>query len=433
MLVCLITLDCVRADHVGGPRGLTPNLDALEPRWTVFERAYAQSQNTLSSHLSMLTGNYLFQHGVYSNFAQKALPPHALPPRLAERGFRTRAFTSVDFLAALLGNQVGAADPRFPAPSEHGLMARMTRRLYGRRAPAEKTLARGLAWLKGLQPGADAFLWLHLFDAHMVYEAPKEFLERHVSHQKAGVPVSEQMKKRGWFSPPFPEYAWRVPLEHFPDRYAAAVAYMDHCLGRFFAGLEAMGHWDRSLVAVTADHGECLLGDHGVYCAHKKLFDTTVHVPLLVKFPGGAHAGRRVASLVQHVDLAPTVASAAGFEEPLYMGRDLSAVAGGSDPGHAVAFAEHVDNFMRAVRDRDWVYVEQVPGAENKWGLSMEEGNLFTLDGRPSPAGSRAHADRLKAALDSVLSSGRDAASAWGGAQDADAEVAERLKSLGYM
>jgi arylsulfatase A-like enzyme len=432
MLVCLITLDCVRNDYVGESRGLTPHLDALRGEWTTFSQAFAQSQNTLSSHLSMLTSNYLFQHGVYSNYAQKELPAHALPRRLAERGWACRAFTSIDFLALLLGNQVGPADPRFPPAQERGLKARLARRWHGQRSPAAKTLDRALRWLKSAD-GEDLFLWVHLFDAHMVYEAPSSFLDKHVAEGQAERTVRQQFRERGWFSPDFPEYGWKVPLEHFPQRYAAAVAYLDHCLGRFFAALKAKGWWEESLVMVTADHGECLLGDHGVYCAHKKLFDTTVHVPLRVKFPGGRFAGERVDALVQHVDLAPTVAALAGFEEPLYMGRDLAAVASGASPGHEAAFAEHVDNFMRAARDRDWVYVERVPGAQNKWGLSLEDGDLFTRGGRPAPAEARPQADRLKAALDSLLASGRDAASAWGGAQEAGDEVAQRLKSLGYL
>jgi arylsulfatase len=431
MLTLLITLDCVRSDHVGAD--LTPSLCALDKEWTTFENAFAQSQNTLSSHLSMLTSNYLFQHGVYSNFANKALPPHALPRRLAERGWDCRAFASVDFLALLLGNQVGHADPRFPPSEDQGLVARFTRRLCGRRATAEKTLRQGLKWLRSSHRASDAFLWLHLFDAHMVYEAPPAYLKAHVAEGKAARAVTEELKARGWFSPHFPEYDQALPLEHFPQRYRAALSYQDACLKEFFSELKAKGWWEDALIMVTADHGECLMGDHSVYCAHKKLFDTTVKVPLRVKFPGGRHAGERVDALVQHVDLAPTAASAAGFEEPLYMGMDLEAVAAGKLPGHDVAFAEHVDNFLRAARDRDWIYVERVPGSENKWGLQMEPGVLFGRDGSPAPPEAEPNAARLKEALERVIVSGGETAASWGGAQDADAEVAARLKSLGYM
>jgi arylsulfatase len=430
MLALLITLDCLRDDHVGA--GLTPRLDALGPEWTTFSQAFAQSQNTLSSHLTMLTSNYLFQHGVYSNYVRKELPGHALPRRLGERSWDCKALTSVDFLALLLGHQVGEPDARFPAGSDSSLGARIRRKMHGRRASAQKTLKAGLRWLSGSR-AKDVFLWVHLFDAHMVYEAPAPLLERHVSHQKAGSSVREQLDRKGWFSPEFPEFTWHVPLEHFPQRYRAAVAHIDACLGEFFSVLKAKGWWDGALVAVTADHGECLMGDHGVYCAHKKLFDTTVKVPLRVKFPSGAHAGQAVDALVQHVDLAPTVAALAGFEEPLYMGRDLLKVAAGKDPGHPFAFSEHVDNFLRAARDKDLLYVEQVPGSTNKWGLQMEPGSLFNRDSTPASESRGPEAAKLKTALDDLLSSRPEVGAAWGAGGEAEAEVADRLKALGYM
>ncbi len=433
MLTLLITLDCVRADYLDGSRGLTPNLDALAPEWTTFTEAFAQSQNTLSSHLSMLTSNYLFQHGVYSNFAKKDLPAHSLPKRLAERGWECRAFTSVDFLATLLGNQVGETDPRFPPAEDRSLRARWTRRRQGRRATAEETLRTGLKWLKKRSTGDNLFLWLHLFDAHMVYEAPNSFLRDHLSGESTDVPCLERIREKGWFSPDFPEYGWKVPLEHFPQRYAAAVAYQDRCLGRFFGDLKATGLWDDSLVVVTADHGEGLLGDHAVYCAHKKLFDTTVKVPLRVHFPSGKFAGERIDSIVQHVDIAPTAAAAAGLEETLFMGRNLLDIASGKDPGHAFTFAEHVDNFLRAARNRDRVYVERVPGSENKWGLRMEEGDLFTRGSAPVADEDPAARESLKGALEELLNSRPDVAEAWGQASGAEDAVADRLRELGYM
>ncbi len=431
MLILLVTLDCVRADHLEGA-GLTPRLDALAPRWTTFTEAFAQSQNTLSSHLSLLSSNYLFQHGVYSNYVQKALPAHALPRRLSERGWECRAFTSVDFLARFLGDQVGAPDPLLA--EARGLRGRILRGLgrRRRRVSAEETLARGLRWLSAPSRRRDVFLWLHLFDAHMVYEAPEEFLRRHAPRVPSSLPVREALRGKGWFSPDFPEYGWKVALEHFPGRYRAAVAYQDRCLGDFFAALQSKGWWEEALVFLTADHGECLLGDHRVYCAHKKLFDTTVKVPLRVKFPGGRWAGERVDALVQHVDVAPTAAQVAGFEEPLYMGLDLAGLLEGRHPGHPFAFAEHVDNFLRAARDRAHLWVERVPGSENKWNLALEEGNLFRRDGTPDPADSEA-GPRLQKALADLLASRPEVRSAWGGAEEAEAEIAGRLKELGYM
>jgi len=432
MLALLITLDCVRADHVGPDSGLTPNLDALREEVTLFPNTYSQSQNTLSSHLSMLTSNYLFQHGVYSNFEPKELPSHALPNRLTERGWHCNAFTSVDFLSLLLGSQIGGPDPYYPPAEDRSLRARVMRRLRGRRSPASDTLNAGLRWLDGLPSGSDAFLWLHLFDAHMVYEAPRWYLNRHTFGGAADETVTQQLEEKGWFSPHFPEYEKRLPLEHFPGRYRAAVAYQDAMVGDFVCALKAKGWWEDCFFVLTADHGECLLGDHGVYCAHKKLFDTTVRVPLQVRFPGGKHRGEVVDALVQHVDIAPTAAALAGFEESRYMGRDLAAAAEGGG-GHGFAFAEHVNGFLRAARDREVVFVERVPGSENKWGLRMEEGSLFLGDGRPAPEEVRGRAAGLERQMRELLASGASIAEDWGRAAEAEDEVASRLRDLGYM
>jgi len=431
MKVILITLDCVRADHVGGE--LTPRLNALAPEFTTFTQAFSQSQNTLSSHLSMLTSNYLFQHGVYSNFVDKELPSHALTKRLAERGWRCRAFTSADFLARLLGNRIGSDDPRYATGGGGGWKERLKLRRPVNRADSQSTLTLGLKWLEAQGDSDDVFLWMHLFDAHMVYEAPREFLGEQVRSGKGECPLSEAIKARGWFSPDFPEYRRRLRLEHFPERYRAAVAYEDAMLGDFIAKLKSGGLWNDVMLFITADHGECLLGDHEVYCAHKKLFDTTVHVPLLVKFPAGKHAGRRVDAIVQHIDIAPTITAAARFEEPLFMGKNLEKIASGEDEGHPFAFAEHVENFMRSARDDRFIYTEIVPGAKNRWSMKMEEGNLFNRDSSPADQGEEGEARRLKAALDRLIASRPEVSEAWGEERAADNATAARLRELGYL
>lgn len=430
MKVILITLDCVRADHVGGE--LTPGINALSEEWTVFNQAFSQSQNTLSSHLSMLTSNYLFQHGVYSNFVNKELPAHSLSGRLTEMGWQCRAFTSADFLCRLLGNKIGAADPRYEKRKKSWL-SRFRNRGPESRASAGETSSQGLNWFDSIGGKNNGFLWLHFFDAHMVYEAPDEYLGRYVKKGTAGKSIREQLGSKGWFSPEFPEYDQKLTLEHFPGRYRAAVAYQDSVIDGFVKELKIRGEWDDTMLIITADHGECLLGDHDVYCAHKKLFDTTVHVPLLVRFPGGKHAGERVDAIVQHVDIAPTIAVVAGFSEPLYMGKNLEKIASGEDEGHPFAFAEHVENFMRAARDGSFIYTQIVPGAENRWSMKMEEGNLFNRDSVPVSSGGEEESARFKEYIDSLMTSRPEVAEAWGEERAADDATAARLRELGYM
>jgi arylsulfatase A-like enzyme len=445
--VILLTLDCVRADHWADP-GLTPRFHALAGEGTTFAQAFSQSQNTLSSHLSMLTSNYLFQHGVYSNFAYKDLPEHSLPRRLEAAGWDTQAFVGVDFLADVLGNQIGGEDPRFSRPSafetrvvrslrripQLSALVEAFQRRRGRRARAEETLERGLAWLSAPERRPHSFLWMHLFDAHMLYDAPGRYLEQHAPRTRAPVPLRGEIDRRGWITGEYPEELWRVPFEYFPARYRAAVAYQDDCLANFVQGLKAIDLWDDTLLILTADHGECLLGDHGTYCSHRKLFDTTVHVPLWIRFPGGAHAGQAVDAIVQHVDLAPTVAKLADVDGSLYMGRDLAAVAAGDDDGHAYAFAEHVHDLQRAVRDREWLLLEPRENPEAPWTLPREEHVLFRRDSTPvANADGAAHAQRLRGRMEELLRSRPEIAAAWMDATEVDEALRSRLAELGYL
>jgi len=445
--VILITLDCARADHWADP-ALTPRFHALASEGTVFTQAFSQSQNTLSSHFSMLTSNYLFQHGVYSNLVHKDLPEHALTARLEAAGWDTQAFVGVDFLAEVLGNQIGGVDHvvrrrdstkvddivrRLRSMRSFGSLVEWVSRARGQRVRADTTFGRGLGWLRAPERAANRFLWMHLFDAHMVYDAPRRFLKRRVPRAKAPRTVRDEIKRRGWLPDEYPEELWSVPLEYFPARYAAAVAYQDECFGAFVDGLKASGAWEDTLLIVTADHGECLLGDHGVYCTHRKLFDTTVHVPLWIRFPGGAHAGREIDALVQHVDLAPTVAKWVDIDDSLYMGRDLAWVAAGSDEGHEFVFAEHVHGLQRAARDREWILMEPLENPDAPWKLPHEGHELFHRDSTPAAAENAGEAERLRGWMEELLQSRPEVAAAWMDATDVDEAMRRRLAELGYL
>jgi len=434
MKAILVTLDCVRADHFDGSRGLTPGFERLRSAGTTFTQAIAQSQNTLSSHLTLLTSNYLFQHGVYSNHELIELPAHALPRRLATRGWACEAFASVEFLSRALADQIGSIDRRFNRPDD-ALWSRALQRLrgYPKRLPARRTLRDGLCWLDNQAGDRDCFLWLHLFDAHMVYSAPRRFLRLECRAERASRTCREAIRAAGWFCTDHAAYDRHVPLEHFPARYRAAVRYLDAQLCDFLLALQRRGWWDDVLLVVTADHGECLLGDHGLYCMHQKLFDTTVHVPLWIRFPGGYAAGTRVDALVELTDVAPTFAAAAGLVEALYMGRDLAAVARGDLPGRDFAFSEHVQGLLRAARDRDHIYVERDPQVPNRLALPLEAERLFLRDARPAPAEDRGAAERLRSAAESLLRSRPEVAAAWPASAAACERISEQLRGLGYL
>ncbi|MBD3872782.1 MAG: sulfatase-like hydrolase/transferase [Acidobacteria bacterium] len=137
-----------------------------------------------------------------------------------------------------------------------------------------------MRWLDERGRPSPFFLWLHLYDPHDPY------------------------------TPPEP-YASRYPRQP----YNAEVAFTDSLVGRFREALEARGLLDRSLVILTADHGEGL-GDHGERFHGFFVYETTIHVPLIIRFPHAARAGTVAADPVSHVDLMPTILDAVGLPVP---------------------------------------------------------------------------------------------------------------------
>jgi tetratricopeptide (TPR) repeat protein len=167
----------------------------------------------------------------------------------------------------------------------------------------DETVRAALGWLEGVRE-RPFFLFLHLFEPHSPYEPPEPFRSR------------------------------------YPDPYDGEIATVDAILGRLFAELERRGLYERSLIVVTADHGEGL-GDHGEAEHGVLLYREVLHVPLIVKLPGEELAGRRVAAPAQLVDLLPTIAGAVGVRAPVGLpGISLIDLARGEGPTDRAIYSE---------------------------------------------------------------------------------------------
>ncbi len=274
--VLIVTLDTTRADAVGfsgGPERVTPVLDALAAESVVFERARTVAPITLPAHSSMLTGLYPPRHGVRLNGTQ-ALPESAttLAERARDAGYETAAFVA----AAVLDRNFGLAQgfETYGAP----LRPQSDAGPHFPERPAAEVVDEALAWLEdGWNRRRPFLLWVHLFDPHNPYEPDSRF------YLQAGL-----------------------------DSYLGEVAAADHAVGRLLDDLRERGVLDRTCVVVVGDHGEGLEehdeATHGALC-----FETTVRVPMLVRFPGGHRAGERSTATVSVVDLYPTLLDVLGL------------------------------------------------------------------------------------------------------------------------
>jgi choline-sulfatase len=322
--VVLITVDTLRADRLGCYGGAvpTPNIDRLAREGLVFDNAACPMPQTRPSHFSILTSLYPRQHGVVNN--RIGLPENlvTLPELFLSAGYRTGGFVAVK----LLDRDSGAAQglETFLAPTESPEWT------------ADRVVPRAVEWISAPAPRKRPFfLWLHLFDPHMPYAPPPAYRPPPEGPVAAELPIVSwealrrvAVERKGALP--------RAALERALDLYAGEVAFTDHWIGVLLKALDARGLADRTVIAFTADHGECF--DHGIFFDHTTcLYDGAVRVPLILRYPGHVPAGERRLVQVENLDIAPTLLALAGVEAPPpFRGRTLLRAG-----GDGVAFLEH--------------------------------------------------------------------------------------------
>jgi arylsulfatase A-like enzyme/Flp pilus assembly protein TadD len=278
--VVLITIDTLRADHVGcyGYKQIeTPTIDGLARDGIVFERAISQVPLTWPSHAAILTGTYPFQNGV-QDFTGQPLAPRfrTVAQALKQQGYATGAVVSSFVLDRSWGLARGFDfyDDAFSGSAfiEKDLA------LVDRRADASVT--RAVNWLRKT-PRRPFFLWLHLYDPHSPYDPPE--------------PYKTQYRERP---------------------YDGEIAFADHELGRLIAYLKQAGVYDRTAIVLLSDHGESL-GEHGEREHGFFVYNSTVHVPLIVKpaAASGMRPGREM-DLVETVSVPATILRFANVKDP---------------------------------------------------------------------------------------------------------------------
>jgi arylsulfatase A-like enzyme/Tfp pilus assembly protein PilF len=264
--IIIVSIDTLRADHLpayGYTKVRTPAIDALAADGVVFERAYSHAPQTLPAHVALLSGQLPFETGVRDNvgFTVKR-GERLLPQMLRDRGFTTGGVVSSYVLRKETGISQGFDffDGEMPPSSPELSIGQVQRDGGESEAIAEH-------WLDTIGTSR-AFLFLHLYEPHKPYAPPERFADY--------------------------------------DPYDGEIAYADEIVGRLVRYLKSHQLYDRSTVIVLSDHGEGL-GDHGEQEHGLFLYDEAIHVPLIVKQEGNAGSGRRVADLVQHIDLVPTI------------------------------------------------------------------------------------------------------------------------------
>jgi arylsulfatase A-like enzyme len=449
--VLLIVIDALRPDRLGAygyARATSPNLDRLATESWLFTQAVTTAPWTKPAVASLLTGLPPRRHGISSSaqwsrrdeqgVAQvEALSRSltTLPEVLANAGYRTGAFGENHHLVAELGFDQGFDVHRMDLDQSRLEMLRarlglgMAKRL-GTRASDRNTAKRidrtFLDWEADTrQP---FFAYLHHINVHWPYRAPAYFLSRFGARRTTTDFNSMDFYMEVGPERPDADTPPRIDpavLQDMSDAYDAGIAFVDDELGELFAELRKRGAYDKTLIIVTADHGEQFL-EHGEIGHGTSLHDVLLRVPLMIKFPcPGPHCGaRKIDSQVQLVDVAPTVLGAVGIAAPIDLpGKNT---AGPLDEDRVV-YAEMGDQVALRTRKFKMIYHMDESRAE-----------LFSLTQDPGEQNDLAAADpQLTAALRDRLTGWLEESEQQAAAPheevSADSAMLERLKALGYV
>jgi arylsulfatase A-like enzyme len=460
-----IVMDTTRADHLscyGYPKPTTPHVDEIAADGVLFENAMSQASWTLASHFQMITSRF-------AAGKEKILDRRfdTAPEMLRARGYRTgavlanfslgrrsgfeqgfdtfmdgpvqifylKAFEKVPVVKALLALRVLPSD---------WVLRFLVRRAFieGEAARADAIGERALDWMAA-QGGQPFFMFVNFMDPHDAYDPPSPFRARFAAgvdpelgfvhyNRRLGGEISSNRFVRD----ELPKLG-ADGVARLVSLYDAELAFLDAQIGQLVAGLKARGLYDRTIVVVTADHGE-LLGEHGLFQHFKSLSDEELHVPLVIHYPPALPAGRRVKSLVELTDVLPTLLEMAGVPAPPLDGRSLLPLV--ADREEAVATREAYSFLVRPPdpkydftlagnlvgrRSPDTKYVWSSTGRHEYYDLGADpraERNVYGARPEVAAVEQRVAAWRKKVDLEQLDAGG-----------PMDRLTRDRLRALGYV
>jgi tetratricopeptide (TPR) repeat protein len=389
----VITIDTVRADHLGcyGDRAIqTPNMDALARTSARFTHAFTPVPITLPAHAALFTGSFPMATGMHDFGGNKlAASSVTLAQVLRDHGYSTGAFLGAAVLDSRFGLNQG-----FQIYFDHFAFSRLDDLL---KRPGDQVVDNALVWLR-TNPRRPFFLWVHLYDAHYPYAPPEPFASRY-----RGRP------------------------------YDGEIAFVDSQIGRLMAFLKDIGTLTNSLIVLAADHGEGL-GEHGESTHGFFIYNSTLHVPLLIKVPGAAPT--TLESEVSLVDVMPTLLHALRLPiPPTVQGRSLlGEILGKPTSSHSNLYAEtylpllHFSwSQLRALQSGGLKYIE-APRPE-LYETRVDPHETKNLSPRDQALAHELH-DRLQSLLRRyTLNTNGETKKA----EPTDPLLADRLRSLGYV
>lgn len=395
MNVLLYVMDCLRADRIhalGYPRDCTPNLDKFCAEGVAFTNAYSNSGWTAPSGASLFSGQHPTRTGIHKMRDALNTDMPWLPEMLKAQGYQTVAFSAVYQVSKLRGFDRGfdLFDDTFKDPAT---IQRCRDRGQDARGDdyclplSEDLHVKALKWLDNRKDSYDPFFMLvWSIDTHEPFRQADSY------NKEADPAYNGPVDGRGR---PFSRVRNRRDLQQLIDLYDGSLRYQDEKFGEFVNGLQERGLLDDTIIIVCGDHGEMFF-EHGIAGHGKFPWEEELRVPLLMRGPQVLPQGKRFDSIVQLIDIAPTLMDLLGLEpEKRFRGKSLRPVFEEQVKQlHEavvleVPFPFHREELARVVRSQDWKYIEYQPP---KFGKRVKKyfkelGRALTLLVRPGMFG----------------------------------------------
>jgi choline-sulfatase len=397
----VITLDTTRADRLGAygyADAGTPVVDRLAREGTLFTHATSSAPLTLPSHSSIFTGRFPPAHGVRDNGGFFLDPKEqTLAETLKDSGFTTAGFVAAYVLDSKWGINQGFST----YVDDFDLSKYRAISLGAIQRPANEVVDHALDWLRRVDTTGPSrfFAWVHLYDPHTPYEAPEPFKTTF-----AGKP------------------------------YQAEIAFADSQVGRLIAYLDERKLIDRTVVVIAGDHGESL-GDHGEQAHGFFIYESVMHVPLIVHAPIATMRGRVVEDPVRLVDITPTALDLLGVKSQAPMdGKSLVPLLTGATREMGL---EAYSEALYPLHHFGWSDLRSLREGRFKL-IAAPRPELYDLADDPGETKNlfderRALGDRMRARLDEMEAGWAKGGAAKAAPVDVDPDAKARLAALGYV
>lgn len=439
--IIFILVDALRADYLGvyGFNGdISPHVDRLAAESVLLRNCFAQAPWTKPSIASLFTSLHVPVHRVIAHHGRfgtlgggrgrktETLPDAAvtLAEGLRGTGYSTAAFVANPWLLSTHGFAQG--------------FEMFNDSVRGNGVTADRVFRAVSKWMRKVPAERLYFAYIHLMDVHGPYDAPAAHYDAVRDSASLGPSVALDKNERQripmylrrshWFGKDVNDA--RVVRGH----YAAGMRALDQRLGVFFEELREKGVWDRAIIVFTSDHGE-QLHEHGGWDHGFSLYDEELHVPLIIKLPGGRHGGREVLDVVSLVDVMPTLLALAGAPPAEgAQGRDLSPLLVGEEMAAASA------SFATAVKWKPGLHSARTQRYKLIQDVNKEMNNrndeLFDLREDPNEQHPVSHAPPALAETAAVLNrhfaDNANHVALKPGTVEVSPEAEERLRALGY-